>query len=120
MVSAIVSPAYSLDKSLSILLNKHFLRPKSTIKNSTKLKEIVDKITVPDGFELVYFDVVSLFTNIPTDLILLAIENGWKYLNNKINLSKAEFLEDVKLLLDITFLQFNNKYCYVFVYHHRT
>ena len=36
---------------------------------------LVDKITVPDGFELVSFDVVSLFTNIPTDLILLAIEN---------------------------------------------
>ena len=29
IVSAIGSPAYSLEKSLSILFNKHFLRPKS-------------------------------------------------------------------------------------------
>ena len=110
IVSAIGSPTYSFDKSLSILFNKHFPRPKSTIKNSTELKEIVDKITVPDGFELVSFDVVSLFTNIPTDLILHAIEKRWKYLKNKINLSKIEFLEGIKLLLDSTFLQFNNKY----------
>ena len=110
IVSAIGSPTYSFDKSLSILFNKHFPRPKSTIKNSTELKEIIDKIIVPDGFELVSFDVVSLFTNIPTDLILHAIENRWKYLNNKINLSKIEFLDGIKLLLDSTFLQFNNKY----------
>ena len=101
---------HTVSKKVSILFKKHFLRPKSTIKNSTKLKEIVDKISVLDGFELVSFDVVSLFTNIPTVLILLAIENRWKYLNNKINLSKAEFLEGIKLLLDSTFLQFNKKY----------
>ena len=40
IVSAIGSSTYSLDKSLSILLNKHFPRPKSTIKNSTELIEI--------------------------------------------------------------------------------
>ena len=110
IVSAICSPTYSFDKSLSILFNKHFPRPKSSIKNSTELKEIIDNITVPDGFELVSFDVISLFTNIPTDLILRAIDNRWKYLKNKINLSKIEFLEGIKLLLDSTFLQFNNKY----------
>ena len=107
IVSAIGSPTYSLDKSLSIVFNKHFPRPKSIIKNSTELKEIVDKITIPDGFELISFDVVSLFTNIPIDLILLAIENRWKYLNDKINLTKAEFLEGIKLLLDSSFLQLN-------------
>ena len=78
IVSAIGSSTYTLDKSLSLLFNRYFLRPTPTIKSCSELKKITDElIIVPDGFELSSFDVVSLFSNIPSDLILQALtKNG--------------------------------------------
>ena len=85
-------------------------RHTSTIKSSSELKKISDELIVADGFELSSFDVVLLFSNIPSDLILQALTKKWKFLRNKINLSKVEFLEGIRLLLDSTYLQFNNKF----------
>ena len=110
IVSAINSPTYQFDKSISLLFNKFFPLPSSTIKNSTTLKNKLDYINIPHNYKLVSFDVVALFNNIPKNLILDAIGNNWKYLSGKINLSKIEFLEGINILLDCTYLQFNGKF----------
>lgn len=111
IVSATNSPTYSFDKSLFQLFNKHFTKPSSSLKNSLILKDILDDTIMPDNYNLVSFDVVSLFSNIPRDLyIIVAISSKWRCLNNELNLSKQEFLEGIETLIDCPYLQFNNKF----------
>ena len=74
IVSAIDRPTYALDKNLSLLFNRHFSRPITTIKNSIDLKKITDDLVIPEGYELSSIDVISLFSNISNDLILHALE----------------------------------------------
>ena len=97
IVSAIGSPTYALDKSLTLLFNRHFPRPNSTIKNSIDLKKITDDLVIPEGYEFSSSDVIFLFSNIAADLILHALEKNWKFLRNKINFSRTKFLEEVSL-----------------------
>jgi hypothetical protein len=58
---------------------------------------------------LVSLDVVSLFTNIPLELALNALEDGWDTIKNNTKLTHDEFFIAVKLVLNSTFFQFNNK-----------
>ena len=55
-------------------------------------------------------DVVSMFPNLPHNLILEAISNKWIFLKNILPLSKQEFLTGISTLLHSTFFQFNNCY----------
>ena len=41
-----------------------------TVKNSTKFRESIPDINLQDDDELVSFDVVSLFTSIPVDVVV--------------------------------------------------
>lgn len=108
IVSALNSPIYSFDKCISLLFDKHFPLPASNWKKSQILKAKLENTPIHSDYRLVLFDVASLFTYIPKDLIIEAVSSKWKYLNNKINLSKQLFLKEVETLLDCTYLQFNN------------
>lgn len=66
-------------------------------------------VNIEDGFSLISLDVVSLFTNVPTDLAIESISSRWQYLSGKCDISKSEFLNGVKLILSSTFFTFNGK-----------
>ncbi|EFN68515.1 hypothetical protein EAG_00010, partial [Camponotus floridanus] len=64
--------------------------------------ELVDKlshINIKDSCSLISLDVVSLFTNIPTDLAMESISNRWQFLSEKCDIPKSDFLNGVKLIL---------------------
>ena len=110
IVSSINSPLYSFDKCLSFLFNKYFLKPISSFKNSYEIKSCLMNNIIPENYKLLSLDVVSMFPNLPYDLILQALDRKWKFLRGKIPLTKKEFLSGVSFLLHSTYIQFNGKF----------
>ena len=54
-------------------------------------------------------DVISLFTNIPLDLVLISIENRWYYISKFTKLSLKQFKLGIKILMEQTFFKFNHR-----------
>ena len=112
IVSFYTSLTYQLSKHLSYILSPLVGRRQSAVQNS---KEFVDFIAPQQLNEevLVYFDVISLFTNIPTDL---AIRIARKHLEDDDTLEERTNLEvdNIILLLELclnaTYLQFQQVY----------
>lgn len=57
---------------------------------------------------LVSLDVVSLFTNVPIELVLEGIRKRWMYLEDKISIPLQEFILAIEFVLTSTFFTFNN------------
>jgi len=52
-------------------------------------------------------DVKSLFTNIPSELMLKAVNNRWFYIKQATKITKDEFITALKFILDSTFFSFD-------------
>jgi len=62
-----------------------------------------------DEFSLISLDVVSLFTNIPTDCAIKSLTNRWNFISTSCNIPKDEFLDAVRFVLESTFFSFDNQ-----------
>jgi len=63
---------------------------------------------VDEDFSLISLDVVSLFTNIPIDLIK-SITKKWNFISCSCKVSRDKFVEFVRFILESTFFSFNNR-----------
>ena len=75
IISAINSPTYNLSKILSKFLYEHLKKPFSHINNSLELKEKLEGIMIPDGFEIISLDVVSLLETYQNILFARLLKN---------------------------------------------
>ena len=106
------SPTYQLSKYLSSILSPLVGKTSSAVKNSKDFADFISSQQLEKEV-LVSFDVVSLFTNIPTSL---AVQVARKYLENDEDLEERTLLtvDNIILLLemclDATFLQFKQQY----------
>jgi len=57
---------------------------------------------------LIFFDAISLFTNISLDLAIKNISDRWHFITRCYCISKDEFLKVLRLVLESTFSSFNN------------
>ena len=111
IVSFVQSPTYQLSKHISDLLSPLVGLSPSAVRNSKEFARFIASQTLEDDEVLVSFDVVSLFTNVPTDL---AIEVARKRLENDETLEERTCLDvdDIirllKMCLDATYLTFRN------------
>jgi len=64
---------------------------------------------IDDQFSLISLHVMSLFTNIPIELTVKSVEDGWNYISSNCNIPRDEFLEAIRLILESTYFSFNNK-----------
>lgn len=69
ITSTIGSPGYLLAKIFDLMLKEIFPRTPYHIKDSFEFTEFVQKVHIKDSDILVSFDVVSMFTSIPYELI---------------------------------------------------
>ena len=67
-------------------------------------------MTISDNEVLLFFDVISLFTNVPIDLIFEGVERRWHLIERKMNISKREFFKALELVLYSTIFSFNDKF----------
>ena len=112
IVSFVSSPTYELSKFLAGLLAPIVGLTSSNIRNSRAFVEFIRSQTIPKEEILVSFDVVSLFTCIPTNL---AVQVAHRKLESDASLPKRTSLsvnnitDLVSLCLDATFLSFRGK-----------
>ena len=62
------------------------------------------------NYVLLPLDVISLFTNISNELVLIALEKRWELIKNNTSIPKKSFINAVEFILNSTFFKFNNKF----------
>ena len=111
-VSFYTSPTYQLSKHLSHILSPLVGRTRSAVRNSRDFVSFISSQKL-NGEVLISFDVVSLFTNIPTDL---AIQIAHRHLEaddtleDRTNLDVNNIILLLELCLNATYLQFQQLY----------
>jgi len=110
IVSSTGSPLHNLASFLHNILRKSLPVPLSHINNSFELIKKLSDVHIPDGFSLVSLDVVSLFTNVPVDLITNIIKEKWSHISKHTTLPENEFILSMNFVLNSTYFLFNNKY----------
>lgn len=111
IISSIDAPNSKLASFLSkILTNAYNVNNPYYVPDSFTFAEEFQNFQLPNNFILVSFDVISLFTNIPLDLIKTIIEKNWTTISNYTNIPLNEFLNILKLIFDTTYCLFNGSY----------
>jgi hypothetical protein len=109
IVSFVQSPTYNSASHLSTILRKIKKIEKYNIKNSYKLKEELQRENVPDGFSLVSFDVVSLFTSIDVQLAIDEIMLNWPEIQKHTAIEKLEFEQLLTISATSGYFSFDDK-----------
>ncbi|XP_044756971.1 uncharacterized protein LOC123315370 [Coccinella septempunctata] len=110
IVSNINAPTYNLGKLMHDILSKVLSTSPYNVKNSIQVKEIIRNIVVPKGYILISLDVVSLFTNISKELVIIVTHKRWHYIKNFTNLDKSTFISLIELCFEGGYFSFNNKF----------
>ncbi len=82
-----------------------------TIKYSEYFKQKIKNRSVPKGYIQLSLDVVSLFTNIDSALVIRLVSLNWKKIknNSKTKITKKQFMEALNLVLNNCQFIFNHK-----------
>lgn len=75
---------------------------------SFQLAKNVFKLRISEDSILISLDVVSLFTNVPIDLIIRDVEVRWHLIQQK--MPKNEFIHVLNLVFNPTFFTFNDRF----------
>lgn len=75
IISSVNSPLYSVGNFIHNILKKSLPKARSFVENSFTLSGTLSNQKIDDPFILMSLDVVSMFTNVSTDLALKGIEN---------------------------------------------
>jgi len=110
IISSTGSPLHNLALYLHKVLINSLPPASSHIKNSTQLVKNLSNLHIPDDYSLASFDVVSLFTNVPIDLVLQIIKDKWSLIEGHTSLPQDEFVGSIEFVLKSTFFVFNNKF----------
>ncbi|XP_071580938.1 uncharacterized protein [Temnothorax nylanderi] len=107
IVSSVNTALYNLAAFLQEILADSLPKPKSHVNNSFELCTDLSKMKVQKSEILISLDAVSLFTNVPSELVVEGLKKRWKFIKTKTRLSRAEFITAVKFVLASTFFTFN-------------
>ncbi|XP_055854557.1 uncharacterized protein LOC129918193 [Episyrphus balteatus] len=103
-------PCYSLSKYIGTVI-RNIVSENYNIKNSFQLQEKLKDITLDDDDVMVSFDVISLFTNIPTYLAIKNILKEWNIIKDHTKIPKTKFLKLLEFCLrDNNYFQFDEKF----------
>lgn len=110
IISHIQSPLYKLSKHLTTILSNIINKNPYYIKNSFDLKSSLDKLQIPLNHKLFSLDIVSLYTNIPTDTVPTLLNSKWHLIEPHTTIPKIEFIKAVQLTLETCYFQYNETF----------
>lgn len=105
IVSSINTPTSKLSTYIANILNASFddSQDRYFIKDSFHFASLINNFQLPPEYVLVSFDVVSLYSNIPIDLLVEAVKDKWEKIAPHTLIPRDDFL------VLIVFI-FNNNY----------
>jgi len=109
IVSSIGSPLHNFATFLKTILQTSFPISCNNFRNSVEIVKKLSNFQIPDDHDLVSLDVVSLFTNVPIDMVMEVLDNRWNLIESHTKIPKKEFLNAVKFTLNSTYFIFNGK-----------
>jgi len=109
IVFSIGSPLHKFATYLKTILQASFPITCNSFKNSGEIVKKLANIHIPDDHDLVSLDVVSLFTNVPIDLVIEVLDNRWNFIEPHTKIPKEEFLDAIKFTLNSTYFIFNER-----------
>jgi len=110
IISSIDSPLHNLAEFLQNILNQSLPTALSHLRNGSDLTKKLVNFRFSDDSSLVSLDVVSLFTNVPVDMVLDILNDNWQHILTHTSIPKTEFITTTKFVLESTFFQFDQKY----------
>ncbi|XP_067628894.1 uncharacterized protein [Eurosta solidaginis] len=109
IASSFMIPCYNLSTYIGQIL-KTIISEEHNVKNAFNLKDRLANINLCDEDVLVSFDVVSLFTNIPTMLATKIIMRKWDQIQSTTKITKAKFQQILDFCLrENNYFMCNNK-----------
>ncbi|XP_062708964.1 uncharacterized protein LOC134288363 [Aedes albopictus] len=109
VVPNITAPTYNLSKYIATILQDNFCS-QYNIRDSFSFAEYISTISIPPDHVLVSFDVVSLFTNIPKELVIRSILHRWPDISRGTRINLDLFLEMVELCINNSYFCFRGKF----------
>lgn len=110
VVATIQSPTYKISEVISKVLSKIIHASPYRIKDSWQFNRIIKVMKIPKGYKMFSLDATSLFTNIPKELCVRAIEKRWLSISEHTSLSKEQFIDAVKLIIDESYFKYGDAF----------
>lgn len=108
IVSSIDSPLHHLATFLHKIMINSFPVSHSLVSNSYDVVKKLSNTYLDNNYRLVSLDVISLFTNVPTDLIIDSVSSRWNSISPNCDIPRNEFLLAIKFILDSSFFTFDD------------
>lgn len=110
IVSFIGSPLYNLTKYISTILSQMFDRDERYVRNSFEFVEDMKNIRIPTNYEVISLDVISLFTNIPTDVVKDIVIVKWPAIQDNVRIPLLTFLDLLNFVFENNYFQYNDTF----------
>lgn len=111
VVSNSGAASYNMSQFIGRIINNIVDKDIYNVRNSFDFKEFIENIMVPQDHVMVSFDIISLFTNIPTDLAINIINNKWKDIENHTRIPQQKFINLIKfVMIDCNYFSHNDTF----------
>ncbi|XP_058827991.1 uncharacterized protein LOC131687913 [Topomyia yanbarensis] len=109
VVPGMTSPSYELSKYICKIYQAS-ISTKYNISDSRSFCQFINTITIPPNHRMISLDVVSLFTNIPKDLVIRDTINNWDSIKTNTAINLDLFIEVVTFCMDSSYFVFRNQH----------
>ncbi|XP_053687283.1 uncharacterized protein LOC128736816 [Sabethes cyaneus] len=109
VIPNMTAPSYALSKYICKILQAS-IKSNYSVTDSFAFCRFINSNTLPQNYEMISLDVISLFTNIPQELVTKGIIDHWQHIRSNTNICLDIFLEMVNFCMDCSYFQFDNKY----------
>lgn len=100
---------YPLSKYYCRVLSSVLGKGPTHIKNGMDFRDKIKNLKLPRNYRLASVDVVSMFTNMPRELIIDVIKERWRDISPHTSLPLERFIEGMNLIFDNCFHSFNGQ-----------
>lgn len=108
VISCVNCPTSKLAKYLVSILNNLSSTFVFGIKNSVEFVDRVKEFVVPEGYVMVSFDVVSLFSNVTVEAVLKSVEAHWIAISDFTDIPLDRFIILIKFIFENSYFSSNN------------
>lgn len=111
IISAVSCPNSGISSYVTEILTKAYDKNNDYyVADSFEFSNYINDMQLPQSHVLVSLDVVSLFSNIPTELAIKCISDKWDLVSEHCQLPKDTFLELLQFVFNSTVFTFNGQF----------